>query len=504
MFNRQPKLCHRQTMISSAAPLQHAAMPMVLSIALLIATCSSAFGQVDSQTSMDQFRTVATIFVEHCIDCHNVKQADGGYSLDRLHVLMKPGDSKRQPLDPQDVELGELVRRVTCNNEEERMPRDSARLSEESIRAIQDWVKSGCYIPTSTDDRMESDRIESDRTETYAKLGLKKTVAMLHYPKSIAISAICIDAPNRQLFSSGYGEVLVWNFEGRLLGRIASTGRFISDIEWSPIQNRVFIACGEPGVRGIVESYRIENSLVASDRLEYFVGRDIPLDISLSPNWERLAIAVQDGSVSVTNAADGSEIWHEASHAAAVTSLDWTNDNEKLVSSSRDRMAKSYNANDGQVISSFVDHERTISGICSLEQGIVTFDEAGTLRLFPGISSPNAKASRGGFAQRTPKIKSNQRRLFVPSDSDIRRFEFRREEVVESKDAEGKEKKKTVYHIDEKDPLKRNSAPTTFVYSIDVASGENQIEIVAAGYSDGTIGVWEGDTSEPKLFLAKP
>jgi WD40 repeat protein len=67
-------------------------------------------------------------------------------------------------------------------------------------------------------------------------------------------------------------------------------------------------------------------------------------------------------------------------HASAVTSIDWSRDGKTLLSSSRDRMAKSFEAKDGTMLSSFVDNQRTVASIVAVTKGAVAFDEAGTAR----------------------------------------------------------------------------------------------------------------------------
>jgi WD40 repeat protein len=196
-------------------------------------------------------------------------------------------------------------------------------------------------------------------------------------------------------------------------------------------------------------------------------------------------------------------LWKVATHAAAVTSLDWSADGKQLVSSSRDRTAKSLDAANGDVIVSFVDHERTVSSVRSLNAGCVTMDEAGVLRVYPGGTASQSSSSRKGFAQRTPKLVSNREQVLMPIEGAVLRFRIRTKEV-EFKDKEGKDKKKTEWIIDEEPRLTwaelgPGGADSEIPLALAISGGDNGW--VAAGFADGRIAVWEGKESQLRSFL---
>src|SRR5690606_41767059 len=41
---------------------------------------------------------VAPLLLEHCVACHNAKNAEGGYRVDTFAELIKPGDSGEPPI----------------------------------------------------------------------------------------------------------------------------------------------------------------------------------------------------------------------------------------------------------------------------------------------------------------------------------------------------------------------------------------------------------------------
>ena len=227
-----------------------------------------------------------------------------------------------------------------------------------------------------------------------------------------------------------------------LAARIPTRGRTISDLDWDSVQSTLWIASGEPGRIGYVESIPFKDSVADTNpkaRRVAWVSRDTPLDIRASPSGELLGIANADGTVVVVDALTNSIRWRMAAHAAAVTSVDWSRDGKTLLSSSRDRMAKSFQAQDGTMLSSFVDNERTVASIVALARGAVAFDEAGTVRFYPNFTTPNARTSWGGFSQQTHKLIANNEDFFVIDSDRIKHFRVRREEI-EVPDEQDKDK----------------------------------------------------------------
>lgn len=444
---------------------------------------------------------VAAILVEQCMGCHNDQQAEGGYSMTTPESMWRAGESKRLPIRqdphaPPHEAWGELYRRLLAADPTERMPKDSPPLDPESIDAIYEWLAFGAKVDGASDAPMES----------FIATRLNVEPLWPSYPKPLAVSALAFDSEGKVLFSSGASEVLAWSLQGNLLSRIPVRGRFISDIEWNPNNSSLYVASGTPGQIGTIESVPWSQETGRTEegaRLVHWMARDVPLDIAMSPEGGRLAIGLQDGTILVQASNSNSTLWKASTHAAAVTSLDWSADGKQVVSSSRDRTAKSLDAANGDVITSFVDHERTVASLRSLFVGCVTMDEAGVLRVYPGGTTSQPASSRKGFAQRTPKLASDRERVLVPVEGAVRQFRVRTKEV-EFKDKEGNDKKKTEWTIDEDPRLAWTESGLGGADSeipLALAVMGNESGAVAAGLADGRILVWGSDGSQPVSFL---
>jgi WD40 repeat protein len=479
---------------------------------------------------------IASILVEQCVGCHNAQQTDGGYSMATPLAMTVAGDSKRVPIGSQAVpdavasthsteaDYGEIFRRIVSHDAADRMPKDATPLDWDSVESVREWLATGARVDGDMDAPIES----------FVPWAAPSSPRFVSYPRPHSVGAIAINDAGELAFTSGHTEVLIWKLTPtpKFLYRIPVRGRFISDIAWNENSQSVCVASGEPGRIGFVESIpwnptlsnsddanrdgiespTIENdsqstptsqASTASGRLTHWICRDIPLDIALSRDGTRIAIGNADGSVVVADANSNHILWKSPAHAAAVTSVDWSDEGSFVVSSSRDRTAKSFQAEDGQVLNSFVDHERTVASVRTVRRGAVTMDEAGVLRWFPNLNSPGSRAQRDGFAQSTEKLVSSQDLVVVPTRDSLQRYLLRREEIVESKDEEGKEKKKTLFHIDESGRLDLASIEIKEC-PISLAITHGSQPVIVAGFTDGTVLIWNMDSKAPHRFDNQP
>jgi WD40 repeat protein len=455
---------------------------------------------------------IANILVDRCVGCHDAQDAQGGYSMATPASLLTPGESKLPVIAPTLSDesgriiafpkgLGEFWERISTSDPAFRMPKDSDALDPDQIEDIRAWIATGAKVDGSMDSPIES----------FRPVYLPKEPKIPSYPRPHTVQAIAIDSVGKTLFTSGYHEVLVWHYEGnfRIALRIPTPGRSISDLHWDPVQSVLWIASGEPGRIGYVESIALEPSsseATLKARRIAWVSKDTPLDISVSPSGELLGIGNADGTIVVVDTLSNSVRWKMPAHAAAVTSIDWSRDSKTLLSSSRDRMAKSFEAKDGMMLSSFVDNQRTVASIVALTKGAVAFDEAGTARYYPNFTTPNAKVLWGGFSQQTHKLICCNEDFFVIDSDRIKRFGVRREEVEVSEpqdkdkpeeNKEPKKKKKTEFYIDEKEGVRltdpQNPMGRLFPLVMQpsgVQIGDESKLSIAIGCSNGEIFIW--------------
>src|SRR5213592_129170 len=100
----------------------------VLVIAVSLFRCSTRRQPVDFTTQ------VKPIINKYCITCHGGVRQKGGFSLlFREEALAKTKSGKRAII-PGDADHSEMMRRITLNDPEDRMPYRHDPLSKENIR----------------------------------------------------------------------------------------------------------------------------------------------------------------------------------------------------------------------------------------------------------------------------------------------------------------------------------------------------------------------------------
>ena len=110
---------------------------LIVSFVLLFATSAATHAQ---QVSFR--KQIAPILLTKCFGCHNVQTAEGAYRMDSFAQLSKAGDSDESPLVPGNLE-SELLRRITSDDEDERMPAESDPLPQKTIQLIKRWIGQG-------------------------------------------------------------------------------------------------------------------------------------------------------------------------------------------------------------------------------------------------------------------------------------------------------------------------------------------------------------------------
>ena len=106
------------------------------------------FASIGSSADFDFFeRKVRPLFVEHCYECHSTAsgKSKGGLLLDSRQGWQTGGDSG-PAIVPRDPEVSLLLQAIRYTNPDLEMPPDG-RLSEEQVKIMEDWVRSGAPDP---------------------------------------------------------------------------------------------------------------------------------------------------------------------------------------------------------------------------------------------------------------------------------------------------------------------------------------------------------------------
>lgn len=106
------------------------------------------------ENAVDFARDIRPVLESNCYKCHGPKKQDGGIRWDRKARAMAGGDSGEVAIAPGKPAGSELVRRLTAEDEEKRMPPADAGkpLAAAEIAMITRWIEQGAAWPDSATD----------------------------------------------------------------------------------------------------------------------------------------------------------------------------------------------------------------------------------------------------------------------------------------------------------------------------------------------------------------
>lgn len=104
---------------------------------------------------------VRPILAERCWQCHNAKEQNGGLRLDDNSAIVFAGaqsttDSGQAAIVPGQPQRSALLRRIVSSNEEDRMPPEGPRLSDQQIATLTKWIAIGAQWPNPSKKGTES------------------------------------------------------------------------------------------------------------------------------------------------------------------------------------------------------------------------------------------------------------------------------------------------------------------------------------------------------------
>lgn len=300
---------------------------------------------------------VAPILQEHCVACHGAKRAEGGYRLDTVEELVKPGEGGTAPIVPQKSGESEWVSRLRSHEPGVRMPDESEPLAPEQIDLIAKWIDEGANLEGIAPKEPLWLVIPPRKTSTTPE----------HYSRAVPVTAMAFSADGSQLITSGYHEALLWNpSTGELVQRLQNQPQRAYAIQSFQDGKRLAIAGGTPGAIG--ELRLVDRS---SGAIEQVIARsnEVVLDCVVRPGGKELAIALADNTIRLYDLETMQLRRMISSHADWVTQLAYSDDGKRLGSASRDRSAKVYDAETGDLLVSYPGHGAAVRGIAAIGDG---------------------------------------------------------------------------------------------------------------------------------------
>lgn len=363
----------------------------VLSPSIRAQSTAVSFGEV-----------VAPILQEHCVACHCAKRTEGGYRLDTVDGMLLPGDGGLAPVVSGKSAESEIVQRMRSHDPDVRMPAESDPLPAELIDRIAAWIDAGAGLEGI-----------ARKDPLWSVIPPKQYPAPPeHYAQSVPVTAIAFNADGTQIVSSGYHEALVWNAStGALVQRWPNQSERIHSIVAAPELGAWFLAGGTPGAIGEVRWLD-----AASGSVLQVIARsnDVALDAALRPGKKELAVALADNTIRLIDLERREQRKLIASHADWVTQLAYSEDGKRLGASSRDKSAKVYDAESGDLLASYPGHQSAVRGIAAIGDGSQWMTVGGNQQWHRWEVEGVKKTAEIGLGSESAKLTQVGTSLFIP------------------------------------------------------------------------------------------
>ncbi len=444
---------------------------IVLALSCFLLLGNSASGDVTDNVS---FRSlIAPILLDSCLACHGAKKAEGGYRIDNYEVLRKAGDSGKMPIATSVDQVSELLRRITCEDESERMPAESEPLAPEQIDLIKKWIAAGAKF----------DGDNSNQALALVIPPVKFPDPPEVYSHAIPISAMTFSPDGKQIVTGGYHELAIWRTDDtKLVRRIKNVGQRVFALAFSSDGQTLAVGCGEPGLRGEV---RLIDYITGEIKGVVARTNDVVLDLAYRPGTNELAVASADSFIRIINAETLEEVRTIASHADWVTAVSWSDDGNRLASASRDKSAKAYDGASGELIASYLGHGAAVRGVSVLGEGKQVVSAGADNKLHRWDIDGAKKVAEVPMGGEGYKLIRNGTNLFVPC-SDKRFLQIDLSTNTISQEYKG-----------------HNDWVLTACYQSNASDSGNKL--IASGSFDGEVRIWDAaDAALVRAWIAKP
>lgn len=395
---------------------------------------------------------IAPIFHQQCVSCHNARNAKGQYNMVNFAGILADGESGLA-IVPGDAQASPLYQHIADGW----MPLDADPLNEQQQTLIGQWIDRGARLDSKLDAHASLIRI-MPRTVQPPPPDVYRT--------PVPVTALATDRSGEWLASSGYHEVLIWSLpDGKLSRRISNVAERVYGLDFHADGRRLLVASGTPGQLGEVKLFDRQSGELLADLL---VSEDALFSAVFSPTGDRIATAGADGSVTVFAVADlSAPQFVIEDHADWVNSVAWSADGKSLVTASRDKTAKLFDADSGVLKLTFSEHGRNVTQALFLpgDQEVISGSDDGKLRIW--------KINDGKQASEHAGLKSTVAALQPLGDAQF--VSVGAESLIRTHSSTGETLQQTTLPAEWSSSLSNGAAEQPFIYVGDQAGAIHQL-----------------------------
>ena len=406
-------------------------------------------------------RDIAPILLAKCVACHGPQKSQGDYRLDTFDSLMTPGESDEPSVVAGQPESSLLHQLIVEEDEDNRMPQKDDPLSPGQVALIKDWIASGAEFDGP-----------GQKAPLAAYAGPSDHPAPpWDYPSPVPVVSLAFSPDGNELAVGGYHEVTIWNpLEGRMLRRLTNIAERVYGLAWSTNDRWLAVAGGTPGRGGDIRVLQPQ-----SGSLIRLLGRtvDSVLGVRFCPDESRLVAFGADNAVRFYRTADWTQDLVIEQHADWVMDARFDTAGKRVVTASRDKSARVFDAGTGELIESFFGHEQPVFAALfdANEERVWSAGKDRRLRLWE-IKEAKQKADISGFEDEATRLLRFGENLISAAGS-----------VISEHDGDGK-----------RELIRRFEKHSDRVYALAasdalgwLASGDHQGEVCVWNLKDGAL-----------------
>ena len=305
------------------APLVRSLTGLALSTLL----ASLAFGAADpppeskSPAKVSYYRDIRPIFQANCQGCHQPAKSKGGYVMTDFKKLLAGGDGEGAAVVPKHPEQSSMLKMLTPQDGEVRMPKGKTPLSETEVALISSWIQLGAEDDTPTDAKRHYD---AEHPPVYSR---PPVIASLDFSPDGKLLAV-----------AGFHEVLLYETSaGGLAGRLIGLSERVQSLRFSPDGQWLAVVGGDPARSGEVQVWDVaKRGLKTSVPVSY----DTLYGGSWSPDSKLIAFGCADNTVRAIEAVSGKQVLQMGSHTDWPMSTTFSVKGDHVVSGGRDMSVK--------------------------------------------------------------------------------------------------------------------------------------------------------------------
>ena len=410
-------------------------------------------------------KSVAPIFSQRCLACHNARTAKGRLNMETFANLMKGGENGPSVVaaKPGDSLLQTMIA-------DHSMPKDADPLTAEQIAVVKKWIETGARLDAG---------VGATATLITIIPKLTQPAPPETYRVPVPVMAVSFSPDGNLLATSGYREVLLWNpADGQLVRRISNLAERPHDIEFTADGKTLAVAAGTPGQMGEVKFFNVENGALIAD---LFTTDDEVFAVAFSPDGTRLAAAAADRSIRLFDVASRQQQKLIEDHADWVMDVAWSPDGKKVATASRDKTSKVFDSTTGESQATFNGHGQPVFGVGFLPDGntVATSGRDNRIRVWAVADAKQAREI--GFGGEVFRIRTTPDGMSFAGSAD----KFARQ-----------------HNLTNGQMVKQFGPHNDWVYSVAYHAGTKR---VASGSHDGEVRIWNAEDGKELLkFIAAP